>query len=585
MPGTICDLHFPGGTTLVNVREKDKTIAIRTHQKARKMKTHLRKLRSSLLLLLFITSFLPRFSAQSNGFEVIKNLELMDQIYQHLEMYYVDDAQVGKLSKVAIDAMLKELDPYTVYYHESNIEDYKLMTTGQYGGIGALIRKIGDHTFIAEPYEGNPAQKAGLMAGDKIISIDGKSMVGLPSDDVSSSLKGPKGTTIVVEVERGKEKKKISVTRDEIKLPDVPYSGMINETVGYIKLNSFTQTASADVKTAFTDLKSKGMKQLVLDLRGNGGGLLIEAVKIVNMFVKKDQTVVTTKGRVAEENRVYKTLENPIDMEIPLTVLIDEGSASASEIVAGSLQDLDRAVIIGNTSYGKGLVQRTYDLKYGSKVKLTIAKYYTPSGRCVQRLEYYEKEDGEKPKEIADSLIKVFKTVNGRDVIDGRGIEPDVTAEEKDLSRLTATIYANNLLFNYATNYFNEHPSISEAGKFTLSDSEYDAFKNFVLKEEFTYSTASEEMLKKMKKTAEDEGFYDESKAEYDALMAKVVPSKERDLAKFRTEIQPMLENEIVSRYYFQKGRAVDSFRTDDVLKKALEVLNNPTKYNTILKK
>lgn len=540
----------------------------------------------SVLFIFSILSFVaPRSQAQSNGFEVIKNLELMDQIYQHLEMYYVDDAQVGKLSKVAIDAMLKELDPYTVYYHESNIEDYKLMTTGQYGGIGALIRKIGDHTFIAEPYEGNPAQKAGLMAGDKIISIDGKSMVGLASDDVSSSLKGPKGTTIIVEVERGKETKKISVTRDEIKLPDVPYSGMINEIVGYIKLNSFTQTASADVKTAFADLKSKGMKQLVLDLRGNGGGLLIEAVKIVNMFVKKDQTVVTTKGRVAEENRVYKTLENPLDLEIPLTVLIDEGSASASEIVAGSLQDLDRAVIIGNTSYGKGLVQRTYDLKYGSKVKLTIAKYYTPSGRCVQRLEYYDKEDGEKPKEIADSLIKVFKTVNGRDVIDGRGIEPDVTVEEKDLSRLTATIYANNLLFNYATNFYNAHSSIAEAGKFTLSDADYEAFKSYVLKEEFTYSTASEEMLKKMKKTAEDEGFYEDSKAEYDALMAKVVPSKERDLNKFRNEIQTMLENEIVSRYYFQKGRAVDSFRNDDVLKKAIEVLNNSTQYNTILKK
>lgn len=546
---------------------------------------YLKQFSLSLLLLLFVGSLTPRVSAQSNGFEVIKNLELMDQIYQHLEMYYVDDAQVGKLSKVAIDAMLKELDPYTVYYHESNIEDYKLMTTGQYGGIGALIRKIGDHTFIAEPYEGNPAQKSGLMAGDKIISIDGKSMVGLASDDVSSSLKGPKGTTIVIEVERGKEKKKISVTRDEIKLPDVPYSGMINETVGYIKLNSFTQTAAADVKTAFTELKSKGMKQLVLDLRGNGGGLLIEAVKIVNMFVKKDQTVVTTKGRVAEENRVYKTLENPMDTEIPLTVLIDEGSASASEIVAGSLQDLDRAVIIGNTSYGKGLVQRTYDLKYGSKVKLTIAKYYTPSGRCVQRLEYYDKADGEKPKEIADSLLKVFKTANGRDVIDGRGIEPDVTVEEKDLSRLTATIYANNLLFNYATNYHMDHPSISEAGKFALTDAEYDGFKAFVLKEDFTYSTASEEMLKKMKKTAEDEGFYEDSKAEYEALMAKVVPSKERDLIKFRSEIQPMLENEIVSRYYFQKGRAVDSFRSDDVLKKALEVLNNPTQYNTILKK
>lgn len=538
-----------------------------------------------ILPLVFILSFVPQVRAQSNGFEVIKNLELMDQIYQHLEMYYVDDAQVGKLSKVAIDAMLKELDPYTVYYHESNIEDYKLMTTGQYGGIGALIRKIGDYTFIAEPYEGNPAQKAGLMAGDKILSIDGKTMKGLPSDDVSTSLKGPKGTTIQVEVERGIEIKKFGITRDEIKLPDVPYSGMIDETVGYIKLNSFTQTAAADVKTAFNDLKAKGMKQLVLDLRGNGGGLLIEAVKIVNIFVKKDQTVVTTKGRVAEENRTYKTMENPLDLEIPLSVLIDEGSASASEIVAGSLQDLDRAVIVGTTSYGKGLVQRTYDLKYGSKVKLTIAKYYTPSGRCVQRLEYYDKKENEKPKEIADSLIKIFKTTNGRDVIDGRGIEPDIKIEEKELSRLTATIFANNLIFNYATEYHRTHPAIAAAGKFSLSATEYESFKTYVLKEDFTYSTASEEMLKKMKKTAEEEGFFEESKTEYDALMAKVVPSKERDLEKFKTEILPLLENEIISRYFYQKGRAVDSFKGDDVLKKALDILHSSSQYNTILKK
>jgi carboxyl-terminal processing protease len=537
-------------------------------------------------LVALTSAFLLSTSAfsQSNGFEVIKNMELMDQIYQHLEMYYVDEPQAGKLGKTAIDAMLKDLDPYTVYYHESNIEDYRLMTTGQYGGIGALIRKIGDYTFIAEPYEGNPAQKAGLQAGDKIISVDGKDMYKKESDDVSSALKGPKGTTIVIEVERGNEgKKKISVTRDEIKLPDVPYSGMVNSTVGYIKLNSFTQTAAADVRAAFLDLKSQGMKEVILDLRGNGGGLLVEAVKIVNMFVKKGETIVTTKGRVAEENRVYTTLESPLDLEIPLTVLIDEGSASASEIVAGSIQDLDRGVVIGETSYGKGLVQRTYDLKYGSKVKLTIAKYYTPSGRCVQRLEYYEKEDGERPKEIADSLLKVFKTKNGRDVIDGRGIEPDVKVELENLSRLTATIYANNLIFNYATRYHSEHANIAEAGKFALTDAEYDAFKAYVLGEEFTYSTASEEMLKKMKETAEKEGFYEDSKAEYEALMARVVPSKERDLEKFRSEIKYLLENEIISRYYYQKGRAIDAFRNDLYVEKALEIFKNKSTYNTIL--
>jgi carboxyl-terminal processing protease len=524
-------------------------------------------------------------NAQSNGFEVLKNLELMDQIYQHLEMYYVDEPQTGKLGKTGIDAMLKELDPYTVYYHESNIEDYRLMTTGQYGGIGALIRKIDEHTFIAEPYEGNPAEKAGLKAGDKILSIDGKTMVGLPSDEVSNALKGPKGTTIQIEVERENEgKKKIAVTRDEIKLPDVPYSGMLNETVGYIKLNSFTNTAASDVKTAFLTLKEKGMKGLVLDLRGNGGGLLIEAVKIVNFFVKKDQLIVTTKGRVAEENRQYKTMENPLDLEIPLTILMDDGSASASEIVAGSIQDLDRGVIIGTTSYGKGLVQRTYDLKYGSKVKLTIAKYYTPSGRCVQRLEYYDKEEGSKVTAIPDSLLKVFKTKNGRDVIDGRGIEPDISIDKKEYSRLTSTIFANNLVFNYATKYCASHPAIADAGKFSLTDEEYSAFKAYVLKEEFTYSTASEEILKKMKEIAEKEGFYEDTKEEYSALMSKVVPSKERDLEKFKNEIKMLLENEIVSRYYFQKGRAIDSFRNDESIEKSIETLANKSAYNTILK-
>ena len=542
---------------------------------------------SRLILVFTISIFSFQSQAQTNGFEVIKSMELMDLIYQHLDMYYVDEPKPGTLSKFAIDAMLKELDPYTVYYHESNMEDYLLMTTGQYGGIGAVIRKIGDYTYIAEPYEGNPAQKSGLKAGDKILSIDGRDMKAKKSDDVSSSLKGPKGSTIQVKVLRNNgDEVTIPITRDEIKIPHIPYTGMVSETVGYINLNTFMQpTTATDVKAAVLDLKSKGMKELVLDLRGNGGGLLIEAVKIVNLFVKKGQVVVTTKGRVEEENRVYKTLDEPVDLNIPLVVLVDEGSASASEIVAGSLQDLDRAVIIGNTSYGKGLVQRTYDLKYGSKIKLTIAKYYTPSGRCVQRLEYYDKESGQKPKAIPDSLIKVFKTVNGREVIDARGIEPEITIKEKEYSRLTAMLVGNNLVFNYATDYFYSHPTIAEAGKFTLSDADYEAFKLLAIKDTFDYSTASEEMLKKMRETAEEEGYFEDAKAQYEDLMKKVVPSKERDLEKFKDEIKTIIENEIISRYYYQKGRTIDSFRNDDYLKKAIEILKNTQEYNTILKK
>ena len=540
----------------------------------------------NLVLTAFLFCFVSSsINAQSNGFELIKGLELMDLIYQQLETHYVDEPKPGKLSKVAIDAMLKELDPYTVYYHEANMEDYKLITTGQYGGIGALIKKSGDYIYISEPYEGNPAQKSGLRAGDKILSIDGKDMVKKPSDEVSSALKGPKGTTIVIKVERNGQEVKIPITRDEIKIPDVPYSGIVSNSIGYIKLNSFTQTASEEVKKAFLDLKSKGMKELVLDLRDNGGGLLIEAVKIVNFFVPKDQIVVTTKGRVPEENRVYKTMDEPLDLTIPVVVLIDEGSASASEIVSGSLQDLDRAVVVGSTSYGKGLVQRTFDLKYGSKIKLTIAKYYTPSGRCVQKLEYYEKGDDEKPKVIADSLIKTFKTKNGRSVIDGRGIEPDVKVKDKDFSRLTAMIVSKNFIFNYATEFAVNNPTIAPADNFTLTDLQYTDFKNVVLKDTFDYTTASEEVLKKMKKTVEEEGYFEDAKSEYDALFKKLTPSKERDLEKFKPEIKQILENEIISRYHYQKGRTVHNLKNDDYLKKSIEILTNFSMMNTILNK
>lgn len=536
-------------------------------------------------IFLLIQVFLSVFG-QSNGFEVLKNLEIMDQVYEHLDLYFVDEPQNGILSKTAIDAMLKELDPYTVYYHESDIEDYRMMTTGQYGGIGALIRKIENDTYISEPYEGNPAQKAGLKAGDKILSIDGKSMLNKSSDEVSSALKGPKGTSIKVEVERKNEGLKvISVIRDEIKIPDVPYFGLIDKNTGYIKLNSFTATAASDIKSSIDKLKLDGMEKLILDLRGNGGGLLIEAVKIVNFFVEKNQVVVATKGRVKEENRVYKTLDEPIDVNIPLCVIIDEGSASASEIVAGSLQDLDRAVVIGQTSFGKGLVQRTYDLKYGSKIKVTIAKYYTPSGRCVQRLEYYDKEKGSIIKEVSDSLLKTFKTKNGRDVKDGRGIEPDLKIELRDMARLSALLLNENFIFNYATDFSFKNQIILPAGEFKLSETDYKDFKEFILKQDLKYTTASEENLKKLKDIAEKEGFNLDIEAEYKSIMEKVTPSKNRDLEKNKAQICQMLESEIVSRYYFQKGRTIDSFKNDESIQKAILLMENSPNYNTLLKK
>lgn len=547
------------------------------------MKNKIHSFKTFTFIILLSVAFAFRSNAQSNGFEVLKSMELMDLIFQQLETSFVDDIQPGEMTKTAIDAMLKELDPYTVYYHEANIEDYQLMTTGQYGGVGSGIRKIGEYTYFTEPHEGKPAQVAGIKAGDKILSVDGKTMVGISADDVSNSLKGPKGSAIEVVVERNGKKETFNIVRDEIKLPDVPYYGLLESGVGYIKLNGFTQTASADVHAALVALKTDGATSLVLDLRGNGGGLLVEAIKIVNLFVKRDQPIVTTKGRIESETRDYRAPGEPFDLKIPLAVLIDGGSASASEIVAGSLQDLDRAVIIGTNSFGKGLVQRTFDLKYGSKVKVTIAKYYTPSGRCVQRLEYYDKELGVKPKAIPDSLLKSFTTANGRKVIDGRGIEPDINIEKPDFSRLLAQLVNSNVIFNYATDYYYKHSTIGDAATFKLTPEEYDAFKKYALAQTFTYNTASEEQLEKMKKIAEEEGYYEDVKAEYDQLLEKVTPSKERDLEKFKEEINYYLSNEIVSRYYYEKGRSQQAFQDDLDVKKAIEILKNQKEYNTIL--
>lgn len=520
------------------------------------------------------------FSQENNSFEKYKNLELLELVYQNVDMYYVDDPKPGELMKTGIDAMLKSLDPYTVFYAESNIEDYRFMTTGQYGGIGSLIRKIDDHVVIAEPYEDNPAHKAGLRAGDKILSVDGKSAIGMPTSDVSKMLKGQKGTTIEVEIERfGEGKKKFTVERDEIKLPDVPYSGMLDDKTGYVKLSSFTKTAHAEVLKAYQSLENEGMKQFILDLRGNGGGLLIEAVKIVNMFVKKGELVVYTKGKVAEKNHTYKTRMNPVNLNIPVVVLVDENSASASEIVSGSLQDMDRAVIVGNKTFGKGLVQQTLDLKYNAKMKVTIAKYYTPSGRCIQKLDY-----AHQGTQISDSLIKKFKTTNGRDVIDARGIEPEFTVELPEMSRLSATLLVNNFIFNYATVYHSKNESIASPEEFQLTDAEYQDFVNYLSDKEYDYTTASQGLLEKLKETAEREKYLEIAKNEYEALLKKLTPSKEEDLKRFQKEIVSLLEDEIITRYYNQNGRARLALKDDLYVKKAIEVLNNTELYNSTLK-
>lgn len=533
---------------------------------------------------IFLLLFGQGLQAQSSGFETIKNLELMDQVFEHLDLYFVDEPSPAKMAKKGIDAMLKELDPYTVFIHESNIEDYRLMTTGEYGGIGALIRKIDEYVYITEPYEDNPAFEAGLKAGDRILRIEGIDMKNKSSEEVSSALKGPKGSKIEVEIERfGGEKKKISVQRDEIKLKDVPFSGMIDGSIGYIKLNSFTPTASSEVEKAMKALREEGMKQLVFDLRGNGGGLLMEAVKIVNFFVPRNQLVVSTKGRMKEESQEFKTQIDPIEPDLPLTVLIDENSASASEIVAGSLQDLDRAVIVGQTSFGKGLVQRTYNLEYGSKIKITIAKYYTPSGRCVQRLEYYDKKEGMKPVEIADSLLQKFKTKNGREVIDGRGIEPDVEVELKNLSTLSLQLMTNASIFKFANEFQSSNTSIEGPKEFDLSDAIYDQFLSFMKGQNFDYRTESFEELKKLEEAVGRDQMSEEMREFLLSAKETLKPSLERDLRKFKTEIKELLENEIISRYYFQQGRAINAFKNDEVLNSAKSILLNPENYERLL--
>lgn len=532
----------------------------------------------------FYLVFPKQIFAQSDGFEIIKNLELIELITLELDKYFVDKPIPGKLMKVAIDAMLMELDPYTVLINESNIEDYRLMSTGQYGGVGAGLRSVNNQVVFSDIFENNPAHIAGIKTGDILLSIDGKSMQDKKPDEASDMLRGPKGTKIKVEIQRPfGSKMTFDLTRDEVVIADVPHSTMIGNGVGYIKLTSFSQRAFISVKTAYDDLVKQGMTSLIFDLRGNGGGVLTESVKIVNMFVAKGQEVVRTKGRIEEENKVYLTENASIDINIPVVILVDGMSASASEIVAGALQDLDRAVIIGSNTFGKGLVQRVMPLKYGSQLKLTIAKYYTPSGRCVQRLDYSSRKDGEAAQAFEETQVTYFKTKNGRKVRDARGVDPDIEIEDGSYSRLTITLLLENLIFDFATKFAHLNSTIESADKFKLSDAVFQEFKIFVAAKNITYTTESEEVMLKLLESGEREKLFTKDSPEYIQLMKIVKASIDRDLEKYKTEIIQLLEDEIIARYYYQKGRVINSFKNDNALVEATSILLNVNAYKKIL--
>lgn len=519
-----------------------------------------------------------------NFFEVSKNLEIFATLYKELNLYYVDETQPGDLMKTGIDAMLESLDPYTNYITESNIEDYRFMTTGQYGGIGSLIRSIDGDVYISEPYEGSPAQKSGLRAGDKIIMIDGTSIADKDQDEISTLLKGQSGTGLTVTYERFGVLNDVEITREEIKIPDVPYYGMLDDEVGYISLNSFTQTASKEVRAAFVELRDEqGMKKLVFDLRGNGGGLLREAINITNFFVPKGTEVVSTKGKISEWDRTHIALNEPLDLEIPLVILVDRGSASASEIVAGSIQDLDRGVVIGNTTFGKGLVQQTKDLQYNSKLKLTVAKYYIPSGRCIQKLDYTHKTEDGKVEEVPDSLLKKFETKGGRTVMDGRGIEPDVKIDNGELPHIILSLLSENLFFKYANDYAKERENIADAAGFDLSDEEYSDFVKFLEGKNYSYTTDTEKEFEKLIEVAKNEKYYGVTGKAFEQMEEAISSKKNNDLELFKEDIEPILENEIVSRYYYQKGRIENSLAEDSAVDSALVILDNTERYSQIL--
>ena len=549
----------------------------------------MKKTKKIILITLIGLGSLLSLNFTDSYFEISKNLDIFASLYRELNVYYVDETKPGELMKTGIDAMLKSLDPYTNYIPESQIEDYRFMTTGQYGGIGALISKRGEYIVISEIYEDFPAHKAGLMPGDRLIEIDGNSVVSKSTSEISSFLKGQPKVEVKLLIERGEGESKKTMEknfeRQEIKIKDVPYYGMLDQHTGYITLNSFTQTASKEFTEAFKALQENpDFKQLVFDLRGNGGGLLREAVSIVNVFVDRGTKVVDTRGRIKDWNKIYKALNSPLDKDIPVTVLINESSASASEIVAGALQDLDRAVIVGNNSFGKGLVQQPRSLSYNAKLKVTVAKYYIPSGRCIQKIDYSNRNEDGNAQSVPDSLITSFKSLkNERTLFDGNGIKPDITVDPRSIGRITETLIIKSHIFDYATKYRATHNSIAAAEDFVVTDEEYNDFVAFLEGKDYDYETETEKILKKLKTVAEDESYFDQAKGEYETLKSKMEADKKDDLIKFKAEIKELMGYEIVSRYYYDKGRIQASLKKDPVVLKAIEMFNKEGVYDNIL--
>lgn len=543
-----------------------------------------------LWLALCVAGFSP-LQAQNGvpadrAFELSKNLEIFSKLYQTLYVNYVDDIDPGATMKKAIDAMLASLDPYTVYYPESDMEDVKMQLLGQYGGIGSLIHQQGDKIYISEPYKDLPADKAGLKAGDRILAVNGESTEGKNNADVSSAMRGQAGTELTLKLERDGKVFEKKITRAEIKLPNMPYSGMVGGDIGYVKLDEFTQDAAKNVREAFARLKREhpDMKGFVLDLRNNGGGLMNEAVDLVNIFVKKGQLIVETKGKIASKNTKSYTHLNPEDTEIPVAVLINGYSASASEITAGSLQDLDRAVIIGSRSFGKGLVQNVLPLIYNSQMKVTVSKYYIPSGRCIQALDYSHKDENGRATKVPDSLKTAFKTANGRIVYDGFGIEPDVETETEYMSALTTTLVTKYHIFNYVSEFVKNHPTIAAPAEFEVTDEIYNDFVHYLSDKDYSYSTGTEQVLKDLKKVAEEENYMEAVKGEIERLEEGLKKEKADDLQKYRNEIGELLKGEILVRYYYAAGRLEGTLKSDPDVLKAIEVLHDRKLYNEELR-